>query len=125
MGVHHVGGTVDDSHPGQFLNGEVRGFLVAHVPEVITLFAEVLQADPDGIIRLLDHVGTPVVENLDAAHLIARVLHVNPAIRNNGRIAEGLHLCGVADTQMTDEQTDRNEVTIRQAVGNTDHLLVG
>ena len=123
MGIDHVLRAVDDLHAGELLDGELLRLLLRHVPEGITLLAEVFKADPHGVVNILDQIRAPVVEDLQAADLIARILHVNPTIRHDRRIAKGGNVGGVRQAQMIDEQTDGHEITVRQAVGDFGHIL--
>ena len=47
-----------------------------------TFIAEILQANPD-VIFVLDHIGTPVIKNLEATDLDVGFLNINPVVRND------------------------------------------
>ena len=123
MGVEDILRAVDDTHAGQFGNGELGGLGVGHVPEIVTLVAEVFEADPDGIVDILDKVGAPVVEDLETTDLVTGILHVDPAIGHDGRVAERGDVGGVLEAHVLDEQSDGDEITVGQAVGDVGHVL--
>ena len=118
MGVEDILRAVDDTHAGQFGNGELGGLGVGHVPEIVTLVAEVFEADPDGIVDILDEVGAPVVEDLETTDLVTGILHVDPAIGHDGRVAERGDVGGVLEAHVLDEQSDGDEITVGQTVGD-------
>ena len=113
---------VDHAHAGELLDGEVTRLLVAHRPERVALLAEVFQADPHRVVHVLDQVGAPVVEDLQTADLVARILHVDPAVRHDRRIAQRGDVGGVAQLQVLDQQAHGHEVAVRQAVGDLAHI---
>lgn len=125
VGIKDVLLAVYHLHTGQFLDGQVRGFLIGQVPEVIAFVAEVFHANPDGAIRIVDQVGAPVVEDLEATDLVAGILHVNPVIGDDGRMAQSRYAGGVADAQLLDQETDGDEIAVRQAVGDLLHVFGG
>ena len=102
---------------------KLGGFLVGHVPEGVAFLAEVFETDPHGVVDVLDQVRAPVVEDLQTADLVARILHVNPTIRHDRRVAEGRNVGGVGQAQVLDEQADGDEIAVRQAVGDFGHIL--
>ena len=122
MGVDDLVRTVDHTHAGELGNRELGDILLAHVPERVALLAEVLETDPHGVVHVLDQVRAPVVEDLQTADLVARVLHVDPAVRHDRRIAEGGDAGGVLELQVLDQQAHGHEIAVRQAVGHLGHI---
>jgi hypothetical protein len=73
----------DDADMLQLLLCEVDEGLIVHIPHLVTLVAEVLETDPNGVLGILHHIGGPVVENLNTPQTNVPILHVHPAIGND------------------------------------------
>ena len=79
-------------------------------PEIVGVVAEVFEADPD-LGRVGDHVGAPVVEDLQAADEDVGLLDVDPGVLEGRAV-------GFGDGELVDEQADGDEVAVHEAVGD-------
>ena len=116
MGILYVCRTVDHAHLDKLHNGKLGAFLVRHVPEVVTLVAEILQPDPDLVLRIRQHIGGPVVENLDSAQLYPHVLHIDPAVRGN--VPQGLDVRLVDQVELVHQQAYGDKIPVGKPGGN-------
>ena len=85
-------------------------------PERITFVAEVLQPDPDRVLRILDQIGRPVVENLDATQLHVRVLNVDPAVGHD--VPQRFQLRFVFQVQPVHQQAHGDKIPVGQTGGD-------
>jgi len=83
MGIHDIVRRVDQPHVYDFIDGEFGEFFVGHTPVFISLEAEIFQADPDSMLQILDHIGGPVVVDLETAQHDVAVVDINPAVGND------------------------------------------
>ena len=65
-------------------------FILVDLPELIAFVREVFHADPDGILKVFDHVRRPVVENLETSEFDFPFLDVDPGVRDD--VGDGLDL---------------------------------
>ena len=103
---------LDDAHLGELIDGHLDEGLVIHLPERIALAAEVLEAEPDLVLRVWYEIWRPVVEDLQAAHADVRLLHVDPAVGRD--IAERGLVCLICQAELVGEDADRDEVAVGQ-----------
>ena len=116
VAVQGLGLGREHAHAHELGRREAHAILVAHVPEVVTLVAEVLKPDPDSLRGPSDHVGRPVVEDLDASELHAGILDVNPVVRDD--VAEGANVRLVFELEPVHEKSHGHEVAVGKACGN-------
>ena len=54
VGVKHILGLGQNPHGNQFFDSEGYTVLFRHTPKIVALFTEILQANPYGMLRILD-----------------------------------------------------------------------
>ena len=92
---------VDEAELRELVLGQLDELVVVHLPQVVALEAEVLQADAR--LRLVrDHPRAPGAEVLDPADAHARVVDVDPVVREQ--------------VLAVDDQRDGEEVAVAQAL---------
>ena len=69
VAVEDLGILIDNAHADKLGDRLIDAGFFVHAPEVVALVAEILKADPHGMLRILDKVGRPVVEYLNSAEL--------------------------------------------------------
>src|SRR5215207_1821203 len=115
--VEHVL-ALDEADALELLGAELDQVGVGHVPELLALVHEVLEADPHRIPAIGHHVRAPVVEHLDAADLYAAVLHVDPVVLHRRGWLGAFHL----HVKLLEQQPDGEEVAVHESVGDLAHL---
>src|ERR1700733_1326613 len=116
--AHHmrVGdiGSAQDAYLFPFGDGEFFQIFVRHFPQGVGLIAEVLEADP-GLAGVGDHVGAPVVEDLQPPYQYIRLLNVNPVVLEWTPV-------GFADRQVVNQKSHGNKIAVLQAVAYLAHV---
>ena len=113
VGIQHVR-RPGDADPLDLPLGQVDELLIGLGPQLVPLVAEVFEAHPHGVFRVLHHIGGPVVEDLDPAQLHVLVLNVDPAVRDP--VFHGPALGVVSDEQILHQKAHGDEVPIGQGV---------
>jgi hypothetical protein len=110
----------DDMDLLELLHREIKERLVRHRPEVVALRAEILEAEPYRMLRVLHEIRRPVDEDLQAADAHIRLLNIDPAVRHD--IAERPFRRLILQKQLVDEHARRHEITIGELCG---HIMRG
>ncbi len=121
MGVKHVVRGCDQPELDHLLNSERREILVLHVPVFITFLNEVLEAHPNRILYILDHIRRPVIVNLESAHFYLAVLNIDPAVGHD--IPHGLDVGFILQVQLLHQNAERHVVAVRQSLRDVQFLL--
>ena len=118
--VEYIGG-VDDTDSGQLAHRHVDELPVVHLPKGVTFGTEVFESYPHGILIVLDQIGRPVVEDLQAADAHVALLNVDPGV--GYAVGKGLDAGLIVDGEAFHEQPHGDEVAVGQVAGNAFYLV--
>jgi hypothetical protein len=101
---------VQDADFSYLSDGKIGNLRIIHFPKRVGVVAEVFEADPH-LRWIRDEIGTPVVEDLEAAYENIRLLNVDPGVFDGRSVR-------LLNQQTIYKQANGNEVAIHETIGD-------
>ena len=114
--IHNFVRRIDQSHTDDFLYGKFREIFIRHRPVLVPFGNKILQPDPHGMFQVFDHVGRPVIIDLETAKLYGTILYIDPAVGNDVVYRSDFGL--VFQIQFRKQKTYGHIITVRETRGN-------